>query len=94
VDLYAARANSASWPGDTVVPLGRLAARPTPMTDADVRALEADTWTEWWESEDKDTHRSFAWRLIRRYERVRGIAHPSPAGAGDDTTDTTTRETR
>jgi hypothetical protein len=89
VDLYAARANSASWPGDTVVPLGRLAARPTPMTDDAVKAMlrEAGFFL----------HTTIADRImgiVRAVEAHHGIAHPSPAGAGDDATDTTTRETR
>jgi hypothetical protein len=89
VDLYAARANSASWPGDTVVPLGRLAARPTPMRD-DVHPdtvrldkLEAIA-QKWW---DGTIGRPTTWSVRFQGEgtfREAIDAHPSPDAATTD----------
>jgi hypothetical protein len=83
----------------TVVPLGRLAARPQPMTtrgplsrmDADFLVTDAMDRVGF-DPYDKGA-REMAVAVLRMYEERLGIAHPSPAGAGDDTTDTTTRET-
>jgi hypothetical protein len=67
--------------------LGRLAARPTPMTEEEVhRIADAAGFMFGW-------GRAQAVRMARAFEAHHGIAHPSPAGAGDAPTTTTTQET-